>query len=230
MLIKVILDYSLSEVCVDCNLIESCRFKKCHLLLVSSPVHNSVSGDTPDYLCSGRVSLDPLSVYLKDSALLTGLFKCPDTLGQNLGPARAGSYPRGPVFVWLCTAKVIWGETFRLSRVKMDRNQWKELGFSTTVQVCSLCFMLQQYLALCQLKAFCSRSTRIYSCTVLPSWERDLSGGLDGEQLICTWNDSRSGGRMLPESLAIINVFTFNFLCSLFIPEILSLNGAVFDE
>lgn len=88
-----------SEVCVDCNTMESSRFKRCHLLMVSRRLRNSVSGDTPDYLCSGRVSSDPLGVYLKDSSLLTGLFKCPDTLSQDLSTGRAGSHPGGPVFV-----------------------------------------------------------------------------------------------------------------------------------
>lgn len=114
-----------SAVCVDCNSMESCRFKKCHLLLVSSPLHNAVSGDTPDYLCSARVSSDPLSVYLKDPALLTGLFKCPDTLGQNLSAGRAGWHPEGPVFIG-------WSQRWKWSGVK--RSSCRELQWIGTCE------------------------------------------------------------------------------------------------
>lgn len=121
--------------------------------------------DTPDYLCSSRVFSDPLGVYLKDSALLTGLFKCPDTLGQDLSTGRAGSHPGGPVLLAVHTH---WKKSFPLLRIRTDQNLWKELAQNHragTQCVCSFkkCFrwQLQRWLASCQLESFCSPSTRM---------------------------------------------------------------------
>lgn len=65
----------------------------------------------------------PLGVYLKGSALLTGLFKCSNTLRQDLSAWRAGSHPGGPVFVGCPqTVKEIWAETFTLAALSGKKN------------------------------------------------------------------------------------------------------------
>lgn len=104
---------------------------------------------------------------LKDNALLTGLFKCPDTLAQDLSTdweswlASWRTY-----FCWLSThAEGIRGETFALLRIRTGGNLWKALAQdhgAGTQYVCAFkeCFM-QQLLASCRLKALCSCSTNM---------------------------------------------------------------------
>lgn len=117
------------EVHVDFDRMKSSWFKRCHLLLVSSLSHNSVSGWHSWLSVLQQSVLGPARCISKGLCFVNRSFQV--SWHPRPGPQHWESWLASwrTCFVGCpCTLKEICGETFPPLRIRTDQNLWKELA------------------------------------------------------------------------------------------------------